>query len=108
MLQTDPSLVDEMVRRVVDAAQPEKLILFGSRARGNARSNSDYDLLVVSPSAEPRYKRSIPIYVALADLPIEVEVMVYTPEEIEEWSEVPQAFVTTALREGKTLYERAS
>ena len=63
---------------------------------------------MVSPSAEPRYKRSIPIYVALADLPIEVEVMVYTPEEIEEWSEVPQAFVTTALREGKTLYERAS
>jgi hypothetical protein len=44
--------------------------------------------------------------VALADLPVEVEVMVYTPEEVEEWSEVPQAFVTTALREGATIYER--
>ncbi len=108
MPQTDPPLLDEIVRRVVKATQPEKLVLFGSRARGNARSNSDYDLLVINRSPEPRYKRSIPIYVALADLPIEVEVMVYTPEEIEEWREVPQAFVTTALREGKTLYERAS
>jgi len=44
--------------------------------------------------------------VALANLP--VEVMVYTPEELEEWSEVPQAFVTTAEREGTTTYERRS
>ena len=108
MPQTDASLLDEIVRRVVQTIQPDKLILFGSRARGNARANSDYDLLVVNSSVEPRYKRSAPIYVALADLPVEVEVMVYTPEEIEEWNEVPQAFVTTALREGKTLYERAS
>ena len=90
MLRTDPSLVDEIVRRVVQAAQPEKLILFGSRARGNARPNSDYDLLVVNPSAEPRYKRSIPIYLALADLPVEVEVMVYTPEEIEALRSKPE------------------
>ncbi|MGI9168289.1 MAG: nucleotidyltransferase domain-containing protein [Pyrinomonadaceae bacterium] len=108
MLQIDLSLLDEIVRRVVEVAQPQKVVLFGSRARGNARPHSDYDLLVVNASAEPRYKRSVPIYMALADVPAEVEVMVYTPEEIEEWSEVPQAFVTTALREGKTLYERAS
>lgn len=44
---------------------------------------------------------------ALADFPGEVEVMVYTPEEVEEWSTVPQAFVTTALREGTTIYERS-
>ena len=36
----------------------------------------------------------------------EVEVMVYTPEEVDEWSQVPQAFVTTAVREGTTIYER--
>ena len=107
MPQADSSILNEIIRRVVRTAQPERVILFGSRARGNARPNSDYDLLVVNRSPEPRYKRSIPIYVALADLPVEVEVTVYTPEEIEEWSEVPQAFVTTALREGKELYERA-
>lgn len=99
-------LVQDIVRRIVDTAQPEKVILFGSQARGDARPNSDFDVLVIKPSDEPRYRRAVPLYVALADLPVEVEVMVYTPQEVEEWSGVPQAFVTTAVREGKTIYER--
>ena len=106
MSSLDDTLVREIVRRIVDTAQPEKVILFGSRARGDARPNSDFDLLVIKQSDEPRYRRSAPLYAALADLPVEVEVMVYTPEEVEEWSEVPQAFITTAVREGTTIYER--
>ena len=100
------SVVDDIVRRIVATVQPEKVILFGSRARSDARPSSDFDVLVIKESDEPRYRRSVPLYVALADLPVEVEVMVYTPEEVQEWSEVPQAFVTTAVREGKTIYER--
>jgi len=73
---------------------------------GRCRPNSDFDALVIKESDEPRHRRSVPLYVALADLPVEVEVMVYTPQEVEEWSEVPQAFVTTAVREGITIYER--
>lgn len=96
----------DIVRRIVDTAHPEKVILFGSQARGDAGPNSDFDVLVIQQSDEPRYRRSIPLYVALADLHVEVEVMVYTPAEIEEWREVPQAFVTTAVREGTTIYER--
>ena len=99
-------LLADIVRRIVETAQPEKIILFGSRARGDARADSDFDVLVIQESGEPRYRRSAPLYVALADLPAEVEVMVYTPEEVEEWSQVPQAFVTTAVREGTTIYER--
>jgi uncharacterized protein len=99
-------IIRDIVRRIFDTAQPEKVILFGSQARGNARSNSDFDVLVIKPSDEPRYRRSISLYVALADLPVEVEVMVYTPEEVNEWSQVRQAFVTTAVREGMTIYER--
>ena len=45
-------------------------------------------------------------YRSLATLPAEVDVMVYTPEEVEEWQNLPQAFVTTAIREGISLYER--
>jgi predicted nucleotidyltransferase len=97
-------IIRAIVRRIVDTAQPEKVILFGSQARGDARPNSDFDVLVIKPSDLPRYRRSIPLYVALADLP--VEVMVNTPEEVEEWSQVAQAFVTTAVREGTTIYER--
>jgi ethanolamine utilization protein EutP (predicted NTPase) len=57
-------------------------------------------------SAEPRYRRSVPLYVALTSVPAEVKVLVYTSADMEEWSQVPQAFVTTALCEGTTLYER--
>ena len=99
-------LLADIVRRIVETAQPEKIILFGSRARGDARADSGFDVLVIQESDEPRYRRSAPLYVALADLPAEVEVMVYTPEEVEEWSQVPQAFVTTAVCEGTTIYER--
>jgi predicted nucleotidyltransferase len=98
-------LIRDIVRRIVETAQPEKVVLFGSGARGEARADSDYDVLVIKHSDEPRYRRSVPLYAALADLPVEVEVMVYTPEEVEEWSKVPQAFITTAVREGTTIYE---
>ena len=103
---SDKELLDKMVSRVRRVARPEKIILFGSRARGEARPDSDFDLLVIKKSKRPRFKRSAEIYAALADLPAEVEVMVYTPGEVREWERVPQAFVTTALREGKVLYER--
>lgn len=101
-------LIGDIVRRIVETAQPEKIILFGSRARGDARPNSDFDVLVIKESSEPSYRRDAPLFVALADLPVEVDVLVYTPEEVAEWAEVPQAFVTTATREGKTVYERKS
>jgi predicted nucleotidyltransferase len=107
----DPSnddLIGDIVRRIVQTAQPEKIILFGSRARGDARPNSDFDVLVIKESSEPGYRRDAPLYVALAGLPVEVDVLVYTPEEVAEWAQVPQAFVTTATREGKTVYERKS
>ena len=106
MNSLNDDLVRDIVRRIVDTVQPEKVILFGSQARGAGRPNSDFDVLVIKQSDEPRYRRSAPLYAALADLPVEVDVMAYTPEEVEEWSEVPQAFVTTALREGTTIYER--
>ena len=105
-LITEGDLIAEIVRRIVDAAQPEKIILFGSRARGEARPNSDFDVLVIKESDEPGYRRDAPLYVALADLPVEVEVLVYTPQEVADWAQVPQAFITTATREGKTIYER--
>jgi len=107
MSNTDP-LLAEVVARIRDAVQPERVILFGSRARDEAHVESDYDFLIIKESDQPRYRRSGPLYTALADLPVEVELVVYTPEEVQEWSAVPEAFVTTALREGLVLYERES
>jgi len=107
MSNTD-ALLAEVVARIRDAVQPERVILFGSRARDEAHGESDYDFLVITESDQPRYRRSGPLYTMLADLPVEVEVVVYTPEEVQEWSAVPEAFVSTALREGLVLYERES
>lgn len=101
-------MLEEIVRRITATVRPDRIVLFGSRARGDARPGSDYDLLVIRQSAEPRYRRAVPLYAALADLPVEVDLMVYTPEEVREWSGVRQAFVTTALRQGRLLCERQS
>ena len=101
-----PELLDEAVARICRVMEPERIILFGSRARGESRPESDFDLLIIQQSELPRYRRSAPLYSALADLPAEFEVVVYTPQEVLEWSAVPQAFVSTALREGVILYER--
>jgi len=106
MVTTRDRTLDEIVRRVVETEQPERVILFGSRARQTARPGSDYDLLVVKESDQPRYRRSAKLYTKLADVAAEVDILVYTPQEILDWSAVPQAFVTTAVREGKVLYER--
>jgi predicted nucleotidyltransferase len=73
------ALIDDIVCRIVETAQPEKIILFGSRARGDARPNSDFDLLVIKESNEPGYQRDAPLYHALAGLNVEVDVLVYTP-----------------------------
>ena len=105
MTQIDAELMDEIVRRIVEVIHPEKVILFGSRARREERPESDIDLLVIAESTEPRYRRSVPLYGALSDILAPMDILVYSPEEVKEWSEVRQAFVTTAIREGRVLYE---
>jgi predicted nucleotidyltransferase len=100
------NLIDVIVRRIVETAQPDKIILFGSQARGDARPDSDIDLLVIQESTEPGYRLDAALYLALAGLNAPVDVMTYTPEEIRDWSEVPLAFITTAVREGKVVYEK--
>ncbi len=106
MIQIDEGLRDVIVHRIVSLVQPEKIILFGSRARGADRLDSDIDLLVIARSEQPRYRRAAPIYGVLSDILAPMDILVYTPQEVEEWSQVPQAFVTTAVREGMVLYEK--
>lgn len=106
MVALDGQLLDEVVQRIVDSARPEQVILFGSRARGSDRPDSDLDLLVIAESTEPRYRRSAELYGALSDILIPMDIVVHSPKEVDEWRDVRQAFVTTAVREGKVLYEK--
>lgn len=107
MATDQDTMVHEITDRIRRATDPDRIVLFGSRARGESGASSDFDVLVVRESDEPRHRRSGPLYTLLADLPIEVDIMVYTPSEIEDWQAVPEAFVSTAMREGITVYERA-
>ena len=105
--KVDEEFLKEAVKRIVSAVDPEKIILFGSHAYGEPKKGSDLDLLVVvKESSLPRYRRSVPIYKALAGILIPKDILVYTEKEIEEWSNVPLAFITTIIRKGKVIYER--
>ncbi len=97
-------LLEEVVRRIRSVGTPRKIVLFGSRARGDFRADSDLDLLIIEGSDLPRYRRSPRYYHALTGLFPAKDILVYTPDEAAEWSSVPNAFVTTALREGRILY----
>ena len=105
-----PPLTEELLARVVErilsAGSPQIIVLFGSQARGDARPDSDLDLLIVEDSPVPRYKRAAPYLRALTGVFPAKDVVVWTPAEIAEWSNVSNAFVTTALREGRMLYAR--
>ena len=98
-------LLGEIVRRILSVGAPRKIVLFGSRAAGRARSDSDLDVLIVEESTLPRYKRSARYRRALCGLFPAKDIVVWTPAEIEEWRAVPHAFITTILATGKVLYE---
>jgi len=86
--------------------QPGKIILFGSRARGNQRPDSDGDLLIIKPSSEPPHRRLRPAYQALWGIRVPIDVLWYTPEEVADWSTISGHVVTRAAREGRILYEQ--
>lgn len=105
MYAVDDKLMAEIARCTVAAAHPRMVILFGSRGRGDAGPESDIDLPVVSDDSRPHAQRASDLYGVLSDIIIPMDALVYRPDEIEEWQKVPQAFVTTTMREGKVIYE---
>jgi len=100
--------IDEMVRRIVKRVHPEKIILFGSYARGSATMDSDADILVVMPIKGSKRKRATDIDLALVGVDLPVDVIVVTPEELEQNRNRIGTIIHPALREGKVLYERAA
>jgi len=106
--QAEAQSIHEMVRRIVETVRPDKIVLFGSRARGENAPDSDFDILVVAPSSSPRWKRAIPIYRLLAGMGVAKDIVWWTPQEVAEWKGVKSHFITRAMREGKVLYEKTS
>ncbi len=101
-------MINEMVNRIVNHFNPEKIILFGSHARGDAGPDSDVDLLVVMPVTGSKRKKMVEIGVALHDIPLAKDIIVTTPEDFEWRKEIVGTIERPAAREGKVLYARAA
>ena len=104
----DPRDIERVARRLGIAANAEQVILFGSYARGEASGESDVDFMIVAKSDLPRFKRSRELYKLFRPYPFGMDLLVYTPEEIERGKQSPVSFVSTVLQEGKVLYVRHS
>lgn len=94
-------------RRIVRHFHPERIIVFGSQARGEARADSDVDLLVVIPGVAHRRHAEAAIYAALAGIPLATDVVVTTPDDVDRYQDVVGTVLLPALREGVTIYARA-
>lgn len=110
MTEVDDKLLRRMVDAIVDAADPEQVILFNSRARGDATPDSDVDLVVVE--AEPfgpgrdRRAETVRIIRALGGCDVATDILVYSRDEVEYWRDSLNNVLARALREGRVLYER--
>ena len=103
MGQVRQEVLDEIIRRIIEVAEPEKIILFGSAARGEMGPNSDVDLLVVK-SGVHRRRLTQAIYMNLFGVGQAVDVVVVTPEDIERYKDSFALVIEPALREGKVVY----
>jgi predicted nucleotidyltransferase len=99
-----PAVLRDIVQRVVQAARPDKIILFGSAARGDMGPDSDVDLLVVKAGRFNRWRLTAAIYRHLRGKGAPVDVIVVTPEEVERYCDSPYLVIRPALREGKVVY----
>ncbi|MFH1116034.1 MAG: nucleotidyltransferase domain-containing protein [Pseudomonadota bacterium] len=103
-------MIEDIVKAVVEASDPDRVILFGSAARGDAGPDSDVDLLVVEKEASfhggSRWSASSRIRKALWQFPVPIDVLLFTPEEVEKWKDSTNHVIARSIREGRVLYDR--
>ena len=102
----DEELLETITARIAEAIQPQKIILFGSWARGERDPHSDIDLLIIQESTLPRPQRYAQVRRLFWGMAIPMDILVYTPEEFARFQSVPGSFTHTVAREGKVLYAR--
>jgi len=111
MTPVTDQLLEKITTRIVQAIQPEKIVLFGSHAKGTARPDSDLDLLIIEnkpfgPQHSRRQEMSR-VWRLLSDIAVSKDIVVYSQDEVEYWKESENHLIGHALREGRTLYARS-
>jgi predicted nucleotidyltransferase len=97
----------EATERLVRTFHPDRIILFGSQARGTADEHSDIDILVVCPIKNDRRSLTLSMYRALKGLGLAKDIVILTPEEFERDRQIPGTIARPAWSEGRILYERS-
>ena len=102
----ESSKIEEIINKIAKEFNPEKIILFGSYAKGKPQEDSDLDLLIINDSNLPKHKRSFEIQKALKGSKIPLDILVYTSSEF--YSEINQkySFLNSAIQSSKVVYER--
>jgi predicted nucleotidyltransferase len=89
---------------IVKVADPDKIILFGSHARGDSKKDSDYDLCVLKRNVEHRRKLAQQIYVSLCDVSTPIDVIVQTPDKFDELKDDPYLVYKQIAKDGVVVY----
>ncbi|MBF0294093.1 MAG: nucleotidyltransferase domain-containing protein [Magnetococcales bacterium] len=107
----DEALLKTMVNRIVDAVAPERIVLFGSHARGDARADSDVDLLVIaSETFGPglsRFQAYTALENAMGMIPVATDFLLFSHDEVDRLTGSATHVVAHALREGRVVYVRS-
>lgn len=104
---TPAGLIRRMARTIASRFHPDKVILFGSHARGTATADSDVDLLVVMPVTGTTRDKAFEIRMILHGFHVSKDIIVTTPEDFEWRKKFPGTIERPAMLEGKVLYERS-
>ena len=100
----DQATLDDVIERIVEVAEPEKIILFGSAARGDADPNSDIDLLVIKEGADALGLMAR-IYRRLRGVGAAVDAIVVSPDDVERYKDSHALIIKPAVRDGVVVYE---
>ena len=96
--------LEEIINRILQVIIPDKIILFGSRARGESREDSDYDILIIKSGIEDELKTENAIYRSFIGMIANADILVRTPEEVEKSKNKVVSVIKTAIKEGVVVY----
>ncbi len=98
--------INDIVNRIEVNYKPEKIILFGSYARGNYNEDSDLDFILIKDTTAPKHKRGLEVRRLFYGLPIPMDFKIYTTTEFSNELSNRYSFLSSAIKESKLLYER--
>lgn len=99
-------LIRKVIKQIVEAVHPQRIVLFGSYAQGKPRPDSDVDLLVIMESRKRPIQRAVEVAKSLRFYPFAMDIIVRTPKEIHERLQIGDSFYQEIVTHGKILYEQ--